>query len=472
MVARFDFVPVVEVSAANFSEVWPFMVRAINESSFVAVDTEMSGLGDRQKLAAQFVEDRYKHMCEMAKSRAILSLGISCFKLKKTKTKNNETEKKLKVRVRTYNIVVLSTENFVVEPSSLKFLVEHGFDFNKQYAKGVPYTRGSDEGGSDNPLPSVRNLFSELVLAGNPVVLHNGFLDLVFLYENFYNKLPEKLEVFTSDVSDMFPAGIFDTKFVAEYHAREPASFLLYLFKKSQRNNLQHEKSGEKHVSVKFSEDAPLHSFTEELYCETRGDNENVHTDVVVCETFAAYGFCRREKSCPLSHDVDDILDRERKVKEIKRQKRKRKHRTTSDSSDSKTKSECNNAATTNESNNSQSTSENGETLLTFDHVTQPDAAQSHQPSKKTRDCGHRAGFDAFMTGYCMATFFLQLGKRNDDNELVLSSLGEIANKLSLTKKDIPLQIARSHFARPSASHTEKIKRLKERRFQTKLLSN
>ena len=39
MVARFDFVPVVEVSAANFSEVWPFMVHAINESSFMAVDT-------------------------------------------------------------------------------------------------------------------------------------------------------------------------------------------------------------------------------------------------------------------------------------------------------------------------------------------------------------------------------------------------------------------------------------------------
>ena len=50
------------------------------------------------------------------------------------------------------------------------------------------------------------------------------------------------------------------------------------------------------------------------------------------CELFflQAYGFCRREKSCPLSHDVDDILDRERKVKEVKRQKRKRKHRTTS----------------------------------------------------------------------------------------------------------------------------------------------
>ena len=85
-----------------------------------------------------------------------------------------------------------------------------------------------------------------------------------------------------------------------------------------------------------------------------------------------------------------------------------------------------------------------------------------NQSIKKTRNCGHRAGFDAFMTGYCMATYLLQLGKKNDENELSLSSLGEIANKLSLAKKDVPLQIARSHFSKPSPSHTEKLKRLRE----------
>lgn len=93
-------------------------------------------------------------MREVAKSRAILSLGISCFKLKKTKagndTKNKESEGRLNIMVKTYNILVLCTENFVVEPASLTFLVGHGFDFNKQYAKGVPYTRGDDKVGTCN----------------------------------------------------------------------------------------------------------------------------------------------------------------------------------------------------------------------------------------------------------------------------------------------------------------------------------
>ena len=83
-------------------------------------------------------------MHEVAQTRAILSLGISCFKLKKPKSKEKESEIKLRIKVHIYNIVVLRAENYLVEPESLKFLVEHGFDFNKPCGKGVPYTKGCD----------------------------------------------------------------------------------------------------------------------------------------------------------------------------------------------------------------------------------------------------------------------------------------------------------------------------------------
>merc|ERR1719188_2153734 len=81
--------------------------------------------------------------------------------------------------VHTYNLSVLCSEDYIVEPASLQFLVQHGFDFSAQYSLGIGYNRGNDPEESDlNKPQSLRAIVSELVKAKKPLVLHNGLIDL------------------------------------------------------------------------------------------------------------------------------------------------------------------------------------------------------------------------------------------------------------------------------------------------------
>ena len=101
------------------------------------------------------IDDRYKSMSDVAKTRSVIALGLSCFKLQPP-VPSGDTDgvngkksglKRAPVHfvVQTFNIFVLCAENYVVEPVSLRFLIEHGFDFNLQYSKGLPYTGGNDK---------------------------------------------------------------------------------------------------------------------------------------------------------------------------------------------------------------------------------------------------------------------------------------------------------------------------------------
>lgn len=99
-------------------------------------------MGKRKLINSQAVDDRYKNIGEVAKTRSIISLGLSCFKENDSSTNGNS--KNIDFSVQTFNLMALCAEDYLVEPSALQFLVTHGFDFHKQYSQGIPYYRGND----------------------------------------------------------------------------------------------------------------------------------------------------------------------------------------------------------------------------------------------------------------------------------------------------------------------------------------
>ena len=79
---------------------------------------------------------------------------------------------------------------------------------------------------------SLHHLLATILAVGRPVVLHNGWIDLLFLYGNFYAPLPPSLGTILADMSEMFVGGVYDTKAIAHYEITHEATFLEYLFRK------------------------------------------------------------------------------------------------------------------------------------------------------------------------------------------------------------------------------------------------
>uniref|UniRef100_A0A3P9IQH3 Target of EGR1 protein 1 n=1 Tax=Oryzias latipes TaxID=8090 RepID=A0A3P9IQH3_ORYLA len=501
MMTDSQIVPVIDVHSGNFKELWPALVIAIKTSSFIALDTELSGLGNRKSLLAESIEDRYKAICHAARSRSILSLGFACFKKLDHKSPDSYL-------VQVYNLTLLCSEEYIIEPQSVQFLVQHGFDFNKQYSHGISYCKGNNKGGSDDRGIHIRALFTELLRARKPLVLHNGLIDMAFLYQSFYAHLPERLATFTADLSDMFPAGIYDTKYITEFELRLTASYLEYAYKKCKLDNSRGLSSGAPgpHLHIGFCQYAGhMSTYVDYRECPAVASSEE---QTEVCQRFSAFGWCPNGNKCPLSHDTDLIILQDEKCKDDKRKKRKRQREkkrgggATAEGSavfDGAPLNKIPNMEVHPEGDKQDTTTETRRDDLPHgESEAKPDEEQSMSAEKddgaklqncpatgtaeeskpeegseeklsdrsvkapkKKADAGtHRAGFDAYMTAYIFA-FSCALSKKEDsevgENEKGQSWLPACLNKVYLSGKAAPLNVVKSTFTKSSKAHLQKM---------------
>ncbi|KAG0170471.1 Target of EGR1, member 1 (Nuclear) [Apophysomyces sp. BC1015] len=216
-------IPYNEVSVENFTGLYSSILEKVSQSKYVAFDTEFTGHCQR---IAKNMEQRYDALAAVIRTHAILSFGMTTI----------DELKKDQYNAHNFEFLASNQNTFQVNPSNMKFLAENGLDLNRHFSVGLPYCAGSQPISSDRNLRSLwRDILVTMRKQQIAIVVHNGLLDLMYLYQSFVAELPSNLQTFVADLVEMFPGGIYDTKYLAVDLLSEQKTYLAYLYCKYDR---------------------------------------------------------------------------------------------------------------------------------------------------------------------------------------------------------------------------------------------
>eukprot|EP00744_Colponema_vietnamica_P020892 GILI01029747.1.p1 GENE.GILI01029747.1~~GILI01029747.1.p1 ORF type:complete len:307 (+),score=75.08 GILI01029747.1:69-923(+) len=141
-----------DVTRRNFHEVFPLIKQAIEEAQYLAFDTEFCGQNTNLRDAFHHfdsLEDRYQKVVRATHYFLVNQFGLSTFKW--------DEEKRVFVS-KSFNFYIFPHPSdgrddcFVSQASSLHFLINNGFDFNKLFRDGLTYSHLKLKAVAESPL--------------------------------------------------------------------------------------------------------------------------------------------------------------------------------------------------------------------------------------------------------------------------------------------------------------------------------
>ncbi|XP_009897136.1 poly(A)-specific ribonuclease PARN [Dryobates pubescens] len=138
-----------EVIRSNFKDTLSKVYEAIEESDFLAIDGEFSGISDGPSVSAltngfDTPEERYQKLKKHSMDFLLFQFGLCTFKYDHTEEKYIMKSFNFYIFPKPFNRSSPDVK-FVCQSSSIDFLANQGFDFNKVFRNGIPYLNQEEE---------------------------------------------------------------------------------------------------------------------------------------------------------------------------------------------------------------------------------------------------------------------------------------------------------------------------------------
>lgn len=135
-----------EVTKDNFNDELPAILKSIEKAAFVSIDGEFTGLSNEniKNSALDTQAERYLKNRDTASKFLLVQFGLCAFHYDEKNGKFSSEAFNFYVFPRPFHRNLAPDSRFMCQTSSIDFLINQNFDFNKLFKSGISYLRLSE----------------------------------------------------------------------------------------------------------------------------------------------------------------------------------------------------------------------------------------------------------------------------------------------------------------------------------------